>query len=143
MPLRNVLVSDTLLYLREAVSELFRHLQKPELMLLREVLKYVECQLGIIATWTDKLRTEKKAFDEAFHRHEKEEIAKFPSLYRLYGRVSHASPEGSSVYRILEQRVKQIPRKKVAKPLIELRRVAPKLAILQAMLLDRYPSEST
>lgn len=142
VPLRNVLANDTLLYLRQVVSELFRRLKKPELMSLREVLKHVESQLDIIATWADKLETEKKAFDEALHHHEKEQIAKFPSLYRLHGRVSHASPERSYLYRMLRQRVKQIPRKKVAKALVELRQVDPKLAMLQTMLLERYPSGS-
>ncbi len=143
IPLQNVLTSDTLPYLRQAVSELLRRLAKLELMSLRKALKDTESQLDIIITWSDELQSEKRAFEEALHRHEKEQIAKFPSLYRHYGRVSHANSERSYLFQMLRRRIKQVPRKKVAKAALELHQIDPKLAVLQAMLLERHPSGIT
>lgn len=140
IPLRNALTKDTLPRLRQDIAKLVGGLPRPQLISLRDVLKEIEVQLEAVTSWTDQLATEKRIFDQALEGHERMEIAKFPGLYRKYGRVSHASPERHSLYGMLEQRIKEIPEKDVDKALTELRQFDHTLLMLQKMLLQKHPN---
>jgi len=110
-------------------------------MSLKEVLKHVERQLCIIVTWADRVEAEKKVYDEELNRYDKEHSLRLRSFHR-FRPIHYHSPGRRDLYDVLEQRLKEVPRKKAAKALIELRQLDPKLATLQTMLLERYRSGS-